>query len=72
MSEDRIGICSECQSEHPVHRSADIPREEMDPIFGPYGAGENDHYLMVEHDFYGRLCDGSGTIPQFLDKNPLK
>lgn len=70
------GICCGCQSPQdiqlsnlPANQMADLgwDAEDMDRCFG------DDHrYVVMEHDFHGQRCDGSGLVPQAIIRPTLQ
>ena len=67
-----LGVCCECQSTHPVYTNTNIPDEEQDDVFGPFGCGEAGNYLMAKHRMFGGTglcCEGEGTVPQAIVKD---
>ena len=67
----KTGICCVCQSRIPINKSS-LPREEElahydnDEFFVDMQYGDCINYVMIDHDFFGEKCSGSGQIPQFL------
>ena len=48
-----LGVCCYCQNPHPVYMNMNIPENEQDEIFGPFGCGESGNYLMATHRAFG-------------------
>lgn len=60
------GVCCSCQSVAPVRvcpQSADY-RELDDHELIQLLRDDVDMFVMADHDAFGKLCDGSGTVPQ--------
>lgn len=63
----KLGVCCECQSSHPVRpargRSRSEFEEGLDDTDDQFG--EEGEYVMADHYPFGeRACSGSGTTPQ--------
>ena len=56
------GVCCHCQTIQDV-----VPNPDANEAMITYGmAGDEEHYVMASHLFYGVQCDGEGTVPQKL------
>lgn len=52
----KFGVCCYCQSTHKVRRLTTGHDDE----------GTYDLWVMEEHNFAGKPCDGEGTVPQVV------
>lgn len=68
----REGVCSTCQSVHPVRPKRTTSEESFFDFDEDLDLdGEVGEWVMDTHDAFGAHCDGSGTMPQaILSEDP--